>query len=362
LNKAIEADSNFFEAKVMKIAYHYNQGFILSTKREYRIADSLRKSILPSARLSNRQRNLLQHYEALIKGDNGLIYTTLKKEYNLAPFDLYSNASTMVVAHQFVNRPQDVDTIFQKISMKGMAVANCTHCQFRYFMQASADLELKKYRQVIDLLHPVLEEVDETYLKRPVIAAYIRSYDFVGLTEFFSKQELVTSQESMTESYMFALKELLIIGNDSVATDYVSKIEAIPNIGDNAFRRAEIAYLKGDYVLAEALFNELYPDDSSNIQLLSKLAVSYNLNGKKAEAERVINELISLKSDYQFGSIDYSLAQYYAAIEDEENAYKHLLKAIIDGNRNTILKYQDDPHFKQIKDTEKFNNILTYWY
>jgi len=353
LNKAVEADSNFFEAKVMIIAYHYNQ-------KEYKIADSLRKSILPSARISNRQRNLLQHYEALIKGDNAAIYTTIKKEYNFAPFDLYSNASTMVVAHQFVNRPQDVDTIFKKISMMGMEVVNCTHCQFRYFIQASADVDLKKYEEVIDLLSPVLEEVDKPYLKRPVIASYIRLDDFDGLIEFFNKQELVTSRANMAEAYMFALKELVLSGNDSIAANYITKIEALPNLEES--RKAEIAYLKKDYIVAEDLFIQLYTKDSLNNTILSRLAVSLDKNGKKTEAEKIINKLNGLKSDYQYGSIDYSLAQYYASIGDEENAYKHLLKATIDGDRNDIQKYQDDYHFKNIKDTEEFNNILTYWY
>jgi hypothetical protein len=353
LNKAVEADSNFFEAKVMIIAYHYNQ-------KEYKIADSLRKSILPSARISNRQRNLLQHYEALIKGDNAAIYTTIKKEYNFAPFDLYSNASTMVVAHQFVNRPQDVDTIFKKISMMGMEVVNCTHCQFRYFIQASADVDLKKYEEVIDLLSPVLEEVDKPYLKRPVIASYIRLDDFDGLIEFFNKQELVTSRANMAEAYMFALKELVLSGNDSIAANYITKIEALPNLEES--RKAEIAYLKKDYIVAEDLFIQLYTKDSLNNTILSRLAVSLDKNGKKTEAEKIINKLNGLKSDYQYGSIDYSLAQYYASIGDEENAYKHLLKATIDGDRNDIQKYQDDYHFKNIKDTEEFKNILTYWY
>ena len=79
LDKAIEEDSNYFEPKVLRIAHYYNQG-------DYKKADSLRKAILPNSRINKRQQNLLNHYQALIQGDNAKIYSTIKKEYNVATF------------------------------------------------------------------------------------------------------------------------------------------------------------------------------------------------------------------------------------------------------------------------------------
>ncbi|MBT8272672.1 MAG: hypothetical protein KJO77_02625, partial [Bacteroidia bacterium] len=79
LNKAIEADSTYFEASAAKVLYYYNQ-------REFKTFDSLRTAILPRSGISKRQRNLMDHYDALLKGDNKRIYSTVLNEYNIKPF------------------------------------------------------------------------------------------------------------------------------------------------------------------------------------------------------------------------------------------------------------------------------------
>ena len=278
------------------------------------------------------------------------------------PFDLQTNSSTMVVALQYVNRPQDVDSIFQKIPMSEMDVVSCTFCQFRYFTQGLSKLELQQYREVITLLEPVLEEVNESYLKRPVIAAYIRSNDLDGLNAFLNKQELVSSEKDMVSAYYFAGKEFVLQNNNEMATSYLDKITSlIPPIEDPVML-AEVAYLREDFKTAENLFKKLLTTDPNNNELLSRLAVCYYKNGKIKEALNQVQELNNLRADYQYGSIDYSLAQYYAAISENENAIKYLLKATAAGHSNSIQLYQNDFHFKALKDSQEFKDILTYWY
>ena len=246
--------------------------------------------------------------------------------------------------------------------MGEMDVVSCTFCQYRYFTQGLAKLELQQYKEVITLLEPVLEEVNEPYLKRPVIAAYIRSNDFDGLNAFLNKQELVSSEKDMVSAYYFAGKEFVLQNNNEMATRYLDKITSLMPPIEDPVLLAEVAYLREDFKTAENLFKKLLTTDPNNNELLSRLAVCYYKNGNIKEALNQVQALNNGRADYQYGSIDYSLAQYYAAISENENAIKYLLKATAAGHSSSIQLYQNDFHFKALKDSQEFKDILTYWY
>ncbi|MBT8252578.1 MAG: hypothetical protein KJN68_01310, partial [Bacteroidia bacterium] len=95
LDKAIQADSTNWEALAFKVMYYYNID-------DYKKADSLRKAILPKSGLSDRQRNLMNHFNALFIGNNWNAYAYHLEEYKLAPFDFITNRSQMVLALQYI--------------------------------------------------------------------------------------------------------------------------------------------------------------------------------------------------------------------------------------------------------------------
>ena len=124
----------------------------------------------------------------------------------------------------------------------------------------------------------------------------------------------------------------------------------------------KVAYYKEEYEIAEKLFKKEYDDNASDEKVLSRLAVTYYKNGKLEDAEKVISELNNLRSDYQYGSVDYSLAQFFAATDDKENAMKYLLKAVAAGLKYNNRTFQNDPHFNEYKETITFKNIMTFWH
>ena len=69
----------------------------------------------------------------------------------------------------------------------------------------------------------------------------------------------------------------------------------------------------------------------------------------------------TLRASYQFGEIDYGIAQYYATINDKENTFDYLRKAVASGWWFTTTSFQNDPHFLIYKDSQEFNDILNYW-
>jgi hypothetical protein len=354
LNKAVNADSNYFEAKVDRVVYYYNSG-------QYSIADSLIGTIQPNSR-NTRQINLLNMYRAMLDGNNKKIYTHIMKEYQYAPFHLETSVGVMVVSLQYVNRPQDIDSIFKVIPMQGMDVGNCTPCQFRYYVEGLAEVERKEYSKAIRTLTPITNIVNDFYLKRPLIAAHVRSNNFPGLDSLLSKLSLTNSESDLKNAFFFTGKECLLSNNEVKAKFYFDKIISMEEEVEDKYYTAFAFYYKEDYIEAETLLKlQLAEDPNSKIHL-ALLAITYFKNGKNSEAETLLKRLQNLPSEYQFGSIDYALAQYYAAIGNRDRSFQYLLQSVAAGNIYTPQTFQNDPHFKDFRGSNTFNNIMTFWH
>ncbi len=354
LNKAVAADSNYFEAKVDRVVHYYNTG-------EYSMADSLIGTIQPNSR-NTRQINLLDMYRALLDGNNKKIYTHIMKEYNYAPFHIETSVGVMVVSLQYVNRPQDIDSIFKLIPMQGMEVENCIQCQSRYYVEGLAEVERKEYGKAIKTLTPITNVVNDFYLKRPLIAAYVRSNNFQGLDSLFSKLSLTNSEKDLKNGYLFAGKECLMSNYEEKAKFYFDKIISMEEEAEDKYYTAFALYYKEAYNETEPLLKLQLEEDPDSKTLLALLAITYFNNGKNSEAESLLQQLQDLPAEYQFGSIDYALAQYYAATGHRERSFQYLLQSVAAGNIYTSQTFQNDPHFKDYRDSETFKNIMTFWH
>ncbi|MGM5470991.1 TPR end-of-group domain-containing protein [Flavobacteriaceae bacterium LMO-SS05] len=356
LNKAIKADPKYFDPKINKITYYYNKG-------EFHTADSLIKEIDVNSILSTRLRNILLSNESLLEGKYDKAYKAQKKEYEITYLDLTTNMTTMTLALQFVNRPEDIDDIFNKeIPMKDVVLEKCLLCGFRYYMKGLADVEFKKYKQVIDELLPITKTIEDGYLKRPIVMAYIRSGDYNALDIQFKLWELSMSKKELLNLYMFTGNEFLLANENDKAQTYFNKVIAnSANQISNPLNVASSYYYIKDYKTAQSLFEKLNIDDPKNIDVLVKLAISNYKNGNYEQADKLIESLNSLRTNFQFGEIDYGLAQYYSVLDDKVNALDYLQKAVAQGKRFIPTTFQNDPHFLKYRDTKEFKDILNYW-
>lgn len=354
INKAIKADPNYFEPKIHLISYYFN-------REEFRTTDSLLKKIDLNSKLNTRQKNYLFYHESLVKGKNDKAYKALRDEYEMAYLDIYTNQSTMTIALQLVNRPNDIEDIYNEIKMDGMNIENCSRCGYRYYLKGLADIELKKYNQVKRELLPVTKVIENGYLKKPVIMAYIRTGDNEELNNLFKKWELSMDKNDLLDLYMFTGNEFLLDNKKENASEFFNKIISNTAMVNDPFTLAKAYYYNQDYKTAQELLVNLNSIDPKNPDVLVKLAISNYKNGLYAEAEQYIKSLDALRTDYQFGSIDYGFAQYYSSLNDQENAFKYLLKAVASGKWFTPTTFQYDPHFIIYRDTKEFNDILNYW-
>ena len=355
LNKSIETDPNFFEPKIHKITYYFNMG-------NFKIADSLRLLIDIKSKLSNRQKNILLFHESIIKGKNDRAYRAQREEYRLAYKDMNTNMSTMTIALQYVNRPEDIEAIYDEIPMDDMILENCSRCGYRYYLKGFADVELGNYNDVIQILVPITNIIESNYLKRPLISAYSKSGKLIELENYLSDYYLTADIEDIDYLTTFTGIQLINANHIEEANTYFNKIIARESPAASESYLAQAYYYREDYLNAQDIYKVLHEKESDNIEYLVQLAICYSHNGNFEEAKTYIEKLDALRTDYQFGAVDYGWAQYYAAVGDKDTALEFLLKAVSQGYNFTPSTFQNDLHFRTIKDSPKFNNrIMNYW-
>ena len=354
IEKAIAADPDYFEPKLLEIVFYYN-------RQDFFKSDSLLQQIRPNSNTTARQMNLLNMYKSLLEGDNRNAYEYLFEEYNNNTFDIETNQSLMVLALQFINRPELADPIFEKIPSEDFIIENCLYCEYRIYVKAMADIQLKKYDQAILILEETLKKVDAFYLNKPLASAYIRSNKNEDLDKIVTLLELSHQTDEMNELYLFIIGEYLLKNNKKMANNYLNRIKRQEN-SDSNYSLAEAQYLLGEYKNAEAIFRQLHNEDHVDKKNTARLATCLIKNGKIEEGERVLNALENLRSDYEYGAIDYLKAQHFAVTDNEISMFNHLLKSISQGNHYTITQFQNDPHFVAYFDREEFRSILNYWH
>ncbi len=355
LNKAIEKDPNFFEPKIHRISHYYNKG-------QFKIADSLRRLIANKPSLSKRQKNHLLFHESIVNGKNDRAYTAQKEEYKYASLDQATNMTTMTIALQYVNRPEDIEAIYNEIPMDDMVLEDCARCGFRYYLKGLADVELGNYEEVIKKLVPVTNIIEYNYLKRPLISAYVKSGKIEEFKKYLSDFALTASNQDMDYLNVFTGIQFLNGNTIDEANNYFNKVITNKNSNTSKTELAKAYYFIGDYVNAENLYKTLDETEPENIEYLVHFSISKFNNGNAEAAKNQIEKLNDLRTDYQFGAIDYAWAQYYASIDNNEKALEFLLKAVAQGYNYTPSTFQHDPHFKTLKENPEFNNkIMNYW-
>lgn len=353
IEKAIAADPNYFEPKVLEIVFYYNQ-------ENYHKSDSLLNQIKPTSSTTDRQMNLLHMYRALLDGNNRKVNDYLIKEYHYNPFDIESSQSLMVIALQFINRPELVDAIYEEIPSEDLIIENCLSCEYRIYVKSMADIQLERYDKVIDLLTETLQKVDAFYLNKPLASAYIRSNRLPDLDRLVSNLELTSGIEDLMELYSFIGAEFLLIDNKAMADQYLDKVIQSEHQRTKDLM-AKSFYLKENYKKAELIYRQLHDENPEDLTYISSLAACLHKNQKIEEGEQMIKKLEPLRADFQYGAVDYCIAQYYAVAQDEENVFNYLLKSISQGNYYTITSFQNDPHFVNYFKSKKFKAILEYW-
>ena len=192
--------------------------------------------------------------------------------------------------------------------------------------------------------------------------AYARSGKLNELEKYLSDYALTAPTQSMDYLNIFSGIQLINANQTEEANKYFNKIITNENSTSSNTDLAQAYYYKGDYVNAQRIYENLHKNQPTNTEYIVHLAVSYFNNGNFEDAKTHIEKLENLRADYQFGLVDYNWAQYYVTIGDKDNAMEYLLKSVSQGFDFLSTTFQNDPHFRTIKDSPEFNDrIMNYW-
>ncbi|MBT8257956.1 MAG: tetratricopeptide repeat protein [Bacteroidia bacterium] len=353
LNEAISIDSTYFEPQILRVQHYFNI-------REYAKADSLFKMLNFENRLAKRQTALLNFTEAILEGKNDKAWRNFKYEYDIVPKDPETNSTYMTLSLQFVNKPDLLEASFQEIPMDDFNLEDCIQCAFRYYTMGLAHIELGEYEKAVELLEPVIDILEQTYIKRTLAAAYAALNQDEKINALLNDLELKDRVQDKHQIGLHVGTRYLLNGQQDKAKSYFESL-----IGHNEAKkghRAEAYYFLGDYENAEKLYRELYNQDNNSINARTMLAISLFKMGKADEADSILSRLEDEYSDFDFGEIDYNLAKYYAAKGEKDEALRELQKSVLKGKRYFPTTYQNDPHFLKYLDSPIFNTILTSWH
>ena len=355
LNKSIRIDSNYFEPKSLKIGYYYNNG-------PYETADSLIDNITQTTGISKRQRMLINLYRAALDGDNRKVYLYNDYDYKIASADLNTNLSHMVIALQFVNKPEDVEAIFQAEKFDELGIENCRQCVDRIHIMSMAYNELGQYQKAIDLLNPYLEIVDERFFIMPIFRSYINLNQTIEVDELLGKLKLRVPEQDWLYMNLFIARQYMINGNNQKSNQYLNTIVQSKVNDDNQFIIAEAYSELNEYKKAEPLYLNIVNSEPANVKALVGLSRCYYKNDKIAQSDALVDEIIALRAPYQYGEIDYRIAQIYADRGEEDKMFEHLLLSIAAGNFYINETFKNSSSFAQYLQSDKWNDIMTYWH
>ena len=355
LNQAIELDSNYFEPKVLRLSWYYNDG-------KFATMDSLRAEIRSDPLQSDkRQQNLLNFYDALLAGKNNLVYQFMNREYAIAPFHLETNTTMIVLAMQFIYQFKDALQIYQEINDQYLDYANCSTCRVRLYLKAYLEMEMGRYGQALEAAQLLNKYVTNAMGTEVLIKSYAATKQWSELDRFIISREGMNSSASQEELYLDAAKACLQFGSDQHAADFMVKAKQKIDDETDPFTAAEIYMMQQDWATSAQFLKQLLRKDSAHLEALGYLAGLALRQGQSELGERYIGDLMQLKKPYQFGKIDYHLAQAYTLGLDTEQAISSLQNSVRQGHRFNFGHFHQDFIFSTIREQKAFQEVLKYW-
>ncbi len=355
LNKALQIDSNFFEAHVYKVSYFYNNG-------NFETADSLRKTIRPNSNSNFRQSNLLAFYEALLSGKNKVVYERWKNEYNHAPFSLPDNSTMMTIALQYVNKPRDIQQIFDEIDMSRMNIQNCEYCLFRLYIKSLADIELQNYRSAIMTLQPHIQSNVSDFILKPLITAYVRSLNHDLLNDLFQELPHIMVNEDWKKLYLHTGMAYLLTNQKNDALPYLEEALKQFKIQNDLENQAFVNMLLENFEEAKSILETYSRNNELSLLMKTRLASCYYKLGENEKGKSLEMKIDQDRRPYDLGATDYLLAKIYSYQGNKEKSLSYLQRAVEQGHVFSAESFQNDVTFKDFWYDPKFQDILKYWH
>jgi len=356
LEKAIALDSQYFEPKVLRLSTYYNMD-------EFSIADSLREVMMINpGEYDKRQRNLLNFYDALLRGKSNLAYQYFKNEYDLSPFDLMTNNTQIVLALQFINDVEAAIPMYEVIPESDLDFENCDRCRTRLYVKLFIDLAIGDPGKAIETAMTLRNNGGGNLGRNLMIRAFVQTEKWTELNEFIYQEGITSQGKDLLYLFQKATEESLLVGQDQKALEYANKAKeqfiTNPSAGVSI---SKIHLILGELEEAESVLIEYLKSNPDRLSANALLAGIYMANNDATKSQIYLDKLESLRQPYQYGDVDYVLAQAFMIGGNEEKALDYLKTAVVQGQRYLFSQFENDYLFVPIRDQKAFQELLTYW-
>ena len=272
----------------------------------------------------------------------------------------------MTLAQQFINSPERIDSIYQLINIEDFDLEKCRYCEYRYYLKGLADIELGRYNEVVDLLSPFSKLKGQVWLKQVLIRAYLVLGNDQAVSKLLADYRIIADHQDWADLKIYTAKEYLRLKKkDQSIAMFNSLLETLDDLDISEELKVELKawthFYGGEFAKAEKTLEELLAYKPDNPTHNTFLAITYYKNNKTNKSREILDKLESLRGPYQYGSIDYAIAQYHGAIGQEKETLDHLLKAVADGRRYLPTNFQYDPLLQSYTQHPVFKDVMDFW-
>ena len=275
----------------------------------------------------------------------------------------------MVLALQFVNRPEAVDSIYsQQLVMDRVDINNCEECEYRYYVKGLADIALGNPEKPIEMYHKYGSLIGYDWVKDLLIKAYIVTENKQAVAEIVDNYRLTGDLDEWRKKSLMTAKDFILKGDMENAHKYFDQL--LQSIKDQGTARTPLEkemeayahFYKEEYKKAAELLWAMVSENPTNIDYKTYLAMALIKSDEEEKAIALMRSLDDQRAEYQYGSIDYAKARYYAIAGNEEKVIQYLMRAVSAGKRYTADSYQYDVLMKPYAQSEAFKKVLSFWH
>jgi hypothetical protein len=361
LDKALEIDSNLYQAAYYKVGLYYNL-------RLYSDADSLVNVYTRRFETAEQHKDLFVYFRYLIDGRYKAGFRTFQKIYAQQPSDIFDNTLMLVMMYNFLNQTEELDNVYNLIRETELDFNKCNYCISRLRIKALTEIDKGKAEEAEIMLEKNLDKMLDYKYWEVYIKALVHQGKYDKLNSVFGSStfRLLKMDDQAYLEYS-AARYAELVGNREVRNKYAAKALITYQKDNHLIMQARCYYLMEDYLNAMEFFkakNEATLINSSmpHSYSLSRMAAINYLNGNNESGDKFMNQLKESIQKYDYGMNAYLQAHVYAKREDKVNAMEQLEIALLQGKLFGILYFQNDPHLRKYLEDEEFKNLLNYWH
>jgi len=355
LNKAIEIDSNYVAAKILLANKLYN-------RNKFDALDELLIDLESNIQdYTKRQRNLVKHYKACREGKNKAAYMYLKEEYRGNAQDIFNHIGMMVIAMEFVNKPEEVEEVFEKFNDEDLDYKNNEYLISRLEIKAIADIEIQQVDRAIEDLEKLSKTTYSRRTREILIRAYAEKRKDAKIISLLNNARKNPLDKDWRYLYYIALREGTL-HNRKALVQKISPL-AIEYYSQKPIRQKMLSrcyLLIGNLTDAEAGFLKFLKTRPDDYFSMAKLIIIYERKGETEKA-KIYRQKIIVYSSANVKSYNYLMAQ----VEAENNptsALDYLEKALENGQRYDFYAFDHDPYLIPLFELPRFRDLLKYWH